>query len=36
MWGEWYYSGNKIKYCGDTSFKTMLVFVKFTVELLAL
>ena len=28
--------GNKIKYCGDTPFKTMLIFVKFAVELLVL
>ena len=28
--------GNKTKYCGDTPFKTMLIFIKFTVELAAL
>ena len=31
-----YYSENKFKYCGDTHFKTMLIFVKFAAELLAL
>ena len=34
--GAWSYSGNKIKYCCDTPFKTMPIFVKFAVELLAL
>ena len=28
--------GNETKYCGDTPFKTMLIFIKFTVELAAL
>ena len=31
-----YYSENKFKYCGDTHFKTMLIFVKLAAELLAL
>ena len=34
--GACYYSGSKIKYCGDTSFKTVLIFVKFAVEMLPL
>ena len=34
--GAWYYSTNKIKYCGDTPFKTMSLFTKFPVELPAL
>ena len=33
--GAWYYSLNKIKYCGDTPFNTTLTFVKLAVELLA-
>ena len=32
----WYYSGDKIKYRGYTPFKTMLIFVKFAVKLIAL
>ena len=32
----WYYSENQIKYSGDVPFKTMLIFVKFAVELVTL
>ena len=34
--GAWYNSANKTKYFGDTRFKTVLIFVKFTLGLLAL
>ena len=34
--GAWPYNGNKRKYHGDTPFKSMLMFVKLAVELLAL
>ena len=34
--GAWYYSGNRVEYCGDTLFITMLIFVIFGVEWLAL
>ena len=34
--GAWYCSGNKKKHCDDTTFKILLIFFKFVVELVVL